>query len=346
MSLDERLVIVHLKDDVILQVCDLSKLYPMERGIIGTLKRRPFRYIHAVDHVTFSAAKGEILSLVGESGSGKTTTALCVLGLIDPTNGEVLFNGQKVFSLVHSRKYLELRRSMQMVFQDPYESLNPRQTVFQSVSEPMEIHQLVKNRGEKEERVAAVLEAVGLRPPEIFFDRFPEELSGGQRQRIVIAGALVLNPQLLVADEPVSMLDVSIRAGVLNLLRQLRDEHNITILYITHDLGTTSYFSDRLAVMYLGRIVEIGPTAEVLDDPYHPYTRALISVIPVPNPRRRRERLILTGEIPDPIDLPEGCRFYPRCPSALPVCRIVDPPYRLVEEGHMVSCNLYSESAL
>lgn len=345
MSLDERLVIVHSKDDEILHVCDLSKLYPIERGVIGALRHKPFLYVHALDHVTFSAAKSEILGLVGESGSGKTTTALCVLGLIDPTHGEVLFNGQNVSSLAHSSRYLELRRCMQMIFQDPYESLNPRQTVFQTISEPMEIHQLTKSLSEKEERVAAALEAVGLRPPETFFNRFPEELSGGQRQRVVIAGALVLNPQLLVADEPVSMLDVSIRAGVLNLLRQLRDEHNITILYITHDLGTTSYFTDRLAVMYLGRVVEIGPTAKVLDNPYHPYTRALISVIPVPNPRQRRERVILTGEIPDPIDLPEGCRFYPRCPSALPVCRTIDPTQRFIEEGHMVSCNLYSENA-
>jgi oligopeptide/dipeptide ABC transporter ATP-binding protein len=248
---------------------------------------------------------------VGESGSGKTTTALNVLGLVEPTEGEILFNGRSVPALVQSGERLRLRQQAQIVFQDPYESLNPRQTVFATVAEPLEVHRLVKDRAEKAERVRAALDAAGLKPPETFFHRYPQELSGGQRQRVVIAGALVLNPQLLVADEPVSMLDVSIRAEILNLLLQLRDEHGITILYITHDLATAAYFTDRIAVMYLGRIVEIGPTKTVLNDPRHPYTRALISVIPVPNPRRRRKRMILEGETPNPIDLPCGCRFHP-----------------------------------
>ena len=326
--------------ETVLQVNNLRTLFPVSRGIVGTLLARPRRHVHAVDGVSFSVAKGEILGLVGESGSGKTTTALNALGLVEPTEGEILFSGQSVPELVHSRERLRmgLRRRMQIVFQDPYESLNPRQTVFATVAEPLEVHRLVKSREEKVERVKAALDEAGLKPPETFFDRYPQELSGGQRQRLVIAGALVLNPQLLVADEPVSMLDVSIRAEILNLLLQLRDEHGITILYITHDLATAAYFTDRVAVMYLGRIVEIGPTKTVLSDPRHPYTQALLSVIPVPNPRRRRKRMILTGETPNPIDLPSGCRFHPRCPEASGRCSQTEPQLQSVAADHQVAC--------
>ena len=325
---------------MVLQINDLRTLFPVSRGIVGTLLARPHRYVHAVDGVSFSVARGEILGLVGESGSGKTTTALNTLGLVEPTGGEILFNGQSVPELVHSGERLRmgLRRQMQIVFQDPYESLNPRQTVFATVAEPLEVHRLVKSREEKVERVKAALDAAGLKPPETFFDRYPQELSGGQRQRLVIAGALVLNPQFLVADEPVSMLDVSIRAEILNLLLQLRDERGITILYITHDLATAAYFTDRVAVMYLGRIVEIGPTKIVLSDPRHPYTQALLSVIPVPNPRRRRKRMILTGETPNPIDLPSGCRFHPRCPLAFDQCPQTEPQLKSVGTDHQVAC--------
>jgi peptide/nickel transport system ATP-binding protein len=325
-------------DEIVLQVSNLRKLFPVSRGVVGTLLFRPHRYVHAVDGVSFSVARGEILGLVGESGSGKTTTALNVLGLVEPTEGEILFSGQSVPALVHSRERLRLRREMQIIFQDPYESLNPRQTVFETVAEPVEVHRLVKSRAEKVERVKAALNAAGLKPPETFFERYPEDLSGGQRQRVVIAGALVLNPRLLVADEPVSMLDVSIRAEILNLLLQLRDERGITILYITHDLATAAYFTDRVAVMYLGRIVEIGPTKTVLSDPRHPYTQALLSVIPVPNPRRRRKRMILTGETPNPIDLPPGCRFHPRCPVASDRCSQTEPHLQPVGDNHQAAC--------
>jgi peptide/nickel transport system ATP-binding protein len=326
--------------ETVLQVSNLRTLFPVSRGIVGTLLARPRRHVHAVDGVSFSVAKGEILGLVGESGSGKTTTALNALGLVEPTEGEILFSGQSVPELVHSggRLRMGLRRRMQIVFQDPYESLNPRQTVFATVAEPLEVHRLVKSREEKVERVKAALDEAGLKPPETFFDRYPQELSGGQRQRLVIAGALVLNPQFLVADEPVSMLDVSIRAEILNLLLQLRDEHGITILYITHDLATAAYFTDRVAVMYLGRIVEIGPTETVLSNPRHPYTQALLSVIPVPNPRRRRKRMILTGETPNPIDLPSGCRFHPRCPAASDQCSQTEPHLQPVGDNHQVAC--------
>jgi len=326
------------ENEIVLQVSNLRTLFPVSRSIVGTLLARPRRHVHAVDGVSFSVARGEILGLVGESGSGKTTTALNVLGLVEPTEGEILFNGQSVPEVVHSRGRLELRRQMQIIFQDPYEALNPRQTVFATVAEPLGVHRLVKSREEKVERVTAALDEAGLKPPETFFDRYPQELSGGQRQRVVIAGALVLNPQLLVADEPVSMLDVSIRAEILNLLRQLRDEHSITILYITHDLATAAYFTDRVAVMYLGRIVEIGPTKTVLSDPRHPYTQALLSVIPVPNPRQRRKRMILTGETPNPIDLPSGCRFHPRCPVASDQCSQTEPQLESVGDNHQVAC--------
>lgn len=326
------------RDEIVLKVNNLRKLFPVSRGILGTLLRKPQRHVHAVDGVSFSVGKGEILGLVGESGSGKTTTALNVLGLDEPTEGEILFNDQSVPELVHSRERLRLRRQMQIIFQDPYEALNPRQTVFATVAEPLEVHRLVKSRAEKIERVKAALDVAGLKPPETFFHRYPQELSGGQRQRVVIAGALVLNPQLLVADEPVSMLDVSIRAEILNLLLQLRDEHGITILYITHDLATAAYFTDRVAVMYLGRIVEIGPTKTILSDPRHPYTQALLSVIPVPNPRRRRKRMILQGETPNPIDLPSGCRFHPRCPAASARCSQTDPQLQSVDPDHLVAC--------
>jgi oligopeptide/dipeptide ABC transporter ATP-binding protein len=328
------------RDGVVLQVSNLRKLFPVSRGIVGTLLTRPQRHVHAVDGVSFSLTRGEILGLVGESGSGKSTTALCVLGLVEPTEGEVLFDGKSVPELVHSRERLKLRRKMQIVFQDPYEALNPRQTVFVTVAEPLEVHKLTKDRDDKIKRVTAALEAAGLKPAKSFFQRYPQELSGGQRQRLVIAGALVLNPQLLVADEPVSMLDVSIRAEILNLLRQLRDDHGITILYITHDLATAAFFTDRVAVMYLGRIVEIGPTNTVLRDPMHPYTQALLSVIPVPNPRRRRKRIILEGETPNPIDIPSGCRFHPRCPIVSDQCSKIEPKLQKVDTDHQAACLL------
>jgi oligopeptide/dipeptide ABC transporter ATP-binding protein len=342
----------------ILQVHELCKYFPVSRHIGDVLARNPPRYVRAVDGVDLTIQRGEIMALVGESGSGKTTVGMNVLGLQHPTRGRILFDGYDVAEwsqghgpslekgggelagLSRRRRVMTLRERAQMIFQDPYESLNPRQTIFAIVAEPLEIHRLTRSRAEKEERVRAALETCGLAPADHFWGRYPAELSGGQRQRVVIAGALVLEPELLVADEPVSMLDVSIRAEVLNLLHALRRERGITILYTTHDLATAGFFTDRMAVMYLGRIVELGPTAEVLSEPRHPYTRALISVVPVPNPRRRRKRMVLQGEIPNAVDIPSGCRFHPRCPAAVPECQETDPQLRAVVEGHQVACIL------
>lgn len=350
-------------EQTILQVQDLHKHFPLARRPAEVLARRPRRLVRAVDGVSFDLAAGDILALVGESGSGKTTVGMNVLGLQAPTHGRILLEGYDVAEWAHGRgpsleskapagtrlhladlrrrqRILLLRRRAQMIFQDPYEALNPRQTVLDIVAEPLRIHRLGAGREEREGRVRDAMEVCGLVPADHFWGRYPGELSGGQRQRVVIAGALVLEPELLVADEPVSMLDVSIRADILNLLLELRRQRGITILYTTHDLATAGFFTDRMAVMYLGRIVELGPTAEVLSSPRHPYTQALISVVPVPNPRRRHRRTVLQGEIPNPSDVPPGCRFHPRCPLAIDDCRQVDPELRELAPGHHVACIL------
>jgi oligopeptide/dipeptide ABC transporter ATP-binding protein len=342
----------------ILQIKDLKKYFPVTRTIGDRFRRLPHQVVHAVDGVSFTVQRGEILALVGESGSGKTTVGMNVLGLQVPTKGQVVFdgyniadwargeikpsgqNGDDISKLSRRKQVLALRRRAQMVFQDPYESLNPRQTIWEIVAEPLEIHGLGLNPAEKEKLVRSALEDCGLAPADHFWDRYPDGLSGGQRQRVVVASALVLEPELLVADEPVSMLDVSIRAEILTLLQTLRQNRNITILYTTHDLATAGYFTDRMAVMYLGRIVEIGPTVEVLKEPRHPYTQALVSVAPAPNPRRRQKRTILQGEVPNPIDVPPGCRFHPRCPKAEVRCKEIDPSYMMISESHQAACLL------
>jgi peptide/nickel transport system ATP-binding protein len=254
--------------------------------------------------------------------------------------------GEGLASLHSREQILALRRRAQMIFQDPYESLNPRQKVFDIVAEPLDIHQIAVSDEDRIKRVRNAMEICGLAPADHFWDRYPDGLSGGQRHRVVVAGALVLDPELLVADEPVSMLDVSIRAELLNLLLKIRDEKGVSILYTTHDLATAGYFTDRMAVMYLGRIVEIGPTREVLSNPRHPYTKSLVSVLPAPNPRRQRERVILKGEVPNPIDLPTGCRFHPRCPSAVEACKHKDPDPFEVENGHTVLCSLVEDGKI
>lgn len=316
------------------EVNDLRKLFPASKG--GLFEREE-RFVHAIDGVSFAIGRGEVLALVGESGCGKSTLALTLMGLERPTAGSVKIEGEEIGDLKGSQMQA-LRRRIQMIFQDPYESLNPIMTIGDIVAEPLGVHKLARDKRERRERVLKALEDAGLKPATNFVNRRPHELSGGQRQRVSIAGALVLEPQVLLADEPVSMLDVSIRAEILNLLLELRRTRGISILFITHDLGTVGYIADRIAVMYLGRIVELGPAEQILRRPQHPYTKALLSVVPVPNPRQRKERIILQGETPNPIDLPPGCRFHPRCPIAQAHCREMDPQLRTIQAGHEAAC--------
>ncbi len=316
-----------------LEVSGLKKYFDVGRS---TLFSHQSRSLHAVDGVDFTLRHSEVIALVGESGCGKSTLALLLMGLEDPTEGTVMYEGRDITHLGdHQRK--DLRRKIQMVFQDPYESLNPTQTIEEIVTEPLAVHGLTH---ERDERVKKAMEDAGLKPAEVYLKRYPHELSGGQRQRVVIAAALVLEPEIILADEPVSMLDVSIRAEIINLLAELRITRQIAVIFITHDLGSVGFFADRVAVMYLGRIVEIGTMLEVLEKPQHPYTKALISVIPVPNPRLRRERIILQGETPNPIDIPTGCRFHPRCPVAFATCNASDPPMVTLSKTHQAACLL------
>ncbi len=318
----------------ILELSHLRKLFPLKGGLFSAK-----HHVHALDGITLSLAKGEVLAVVGESGCGKSTLALTLLNLEKPTEGTIAFKGQDVTNL-KGAKVKELRRNVQMIFQDPYESLDPIMTVAELVAEPLVIHKLFKTKRERNAKVKETLEEVGLSPAESYLHRYPHELSGGQRQRVVIASALVLEPELLIADEPVSMLDVSIRADILNLLSDLQKDKGISFIFITHDLSTAASFANRIAVMYLGRIVEIGTTHEVLKNPQHPYTKALLSVSPVANPRLRRKRQILEGDPPNPINLPKGCRFAPRCPAVINQCKEIDPQLKPINANHEVACIL------
>jgi oligopeptide/dipeptide ABC transporter ATP-binding protein len=313
-------------DAPLLEVENLVTRYPLPRGFVGTVSRRPRAVVHAVEGVSFRLTEGEMLALVGESGCGKTTTAQSVLRMVEPEFGVIRFRGRDITHL-GTGELRPLRREIQMIYQDPYESLDPRFSVRDTVEEPLLIHRLAGSKDERHGLILEALQRAGLTPPEVYVDRYPHELSGGQRQRVAIAAGLVLNPKLLLADEPVSMLDVSVRAGVLRLLDKLRSE-GLGILMITHDLSTAAHFADRIAVMYLGRIVEEGPAQEVVRNPQHPYTKALLSVVPKPDPRQRQRPQILTGETPDPVQVPVGCRFHPRCPAMIPECRTVDPELR------------------
>jgi peptide/nickel transport system ATP-binding protein len=325
----------------LLQVDDLVVRYRVPRGLSGTILRREQRYVHAVSGVSLQVDRGEMVALVGESGCGKTTTAQAILRLVDSESGSVAFDGVDVTGISQS-DLRPLRRRMQIIYQDPYESLDPRFRVATTVAEPLVIHG-IGSRSERRHRVNFALEQVGLAPAELYVDRFPHELSGGQRQRVAIAASLVLGPELLVADEPVSMLDVSVRAGILGILDELRDQ-GLAVLMITHDLSTAARFADRICVMYLGRIVEEGAARQVIEDPRHPYTKALLSVVPRRDPRHRTDVQILRGETPNPIAVPTGCRFHPRCPIAVDACREVDPELRAPagERDHRAACILAS----
>ncbi len=316
----------------LLEVKNLVKHFPVRGGVFS----RVHSYVRAVDGVSFDLAPGETLGLVGESGCGKSTTGRAILRLIEPTSGEVFFEGEDVLSL-DRESMRKLRREMQIIFQDPYASLNPRMTVGSIVGEPLAIHKIAKGQ-ERKERVADILNRVGLRSEHM--RRYPHEFSGGQRQRIGIARALALNPKLIIGDEPVSALDVSIQAQVINLLEDLQKEYGIAYVIIAHDLSVVQHISDRIAVMYLGKIVEIGGSDDVVMTPKHPYTEALLSAVPVPDPKaKRKERIILHGDVPSPINPPSGCRFHTRCPYKEEKCAAEEPPMREVAPGHFSACH-------
>ncbi|HXH10736.1 MAG TPA: ABC transporter ATP-binding protein [Alphaproteobacteria bacterium] len=328
---------------VILQVRDLQKLFPIRKGFW----RRTVGYVRAVDGVSFDIYEGETLGLVGESGCGKTTTARCILRAIEPTRGQILFRTQSSTTVdmlrMRPAELRALRREMQMIFQDPFTSLNPRMTLLDIVGEPLLVHGM-KNRREREERVAELLRLVGLRPE--YMRRFPHAFSGGERQRIGIARALALHPRLVIADEPVSALDVSVQAQILNLLLDLQAELGLTYLFVAHDLSVVKHISNRVAVMYVGRVAEVATTERLFTTPKHPYTAALLSAVPEPDPRLRAQRIVLQGEVANPADPPSGCYFHPRCPYAVEVCRTRAPAWEKVAPAHFVSCHRAHELQL
>ena len=322
------------QDDVLVSVRDMKMYFPVRSGIIF---QRKIADIQAVDGVSFDIHRGETLGLVGESGCGKTTTGRCILQLYKPTAGEVLFEGQDLTTL-KGGQLRRFRRRMQMIFQDPYSSLDPRQNAGSIIGEPLIVHKMTNSRGEYREQVAELLSVVGLNPS--MANRFPHEFSGGQRQRIGVARALAVRPSLIVCDEPVSALDVSIQAQVINLLEDLQEQFNLTYLFIAHDLSVVRHISDRIAVMYLGKIMELADRTELYENPLHPYTKALLSAVPIPDPviESQRERIILTGDVPSPLRPPPGCVFHTRCPISIDECSQVVPELRNVGNEHWVSC--------
>ena len=321
----------------LLKVENLKKYFPVKRGILETLRKEPQKYVKAVDGISFEVQKGETLALIGESGCGKTTAGRVILRLIEPTDGKIIFDGVDITTLNYDalRPY---RRRMQMVFQDPYASLSPRMKIGDAIAHPLLIHNLA-TKEEAKEMALKMLRRVGLTPEDEFYERYPHHLSGGQRQRVVIARAMILKPEFVIADEAVSMIDVSMRASILELLESFKEEYNLSMLFITHDIAVAKLIADRIAVMYLGKIVEIGPTQEVLNSPVHPYTLALIQAVPSLRKREKRKQIEITGEVPNAVNPPSGCRFHPRCPFMTEECRTKEPELIEINKGHYVACH-------
>lgn len=318
-------------DDIILKVNDLYKHFPIKEGIFS----RVVNHVKAIDGVSFEVKRGETLGIVGESGCGKSTTGRAILRLIEATKGEVIFNGKNIYD-ISSDDLRKLRKEMQIVFQDPFASLNPRMKVGELIEEPLKLHGI----GTKEERINKVnkiINVVGLN--EYHLKKYPHEFSGGQRQRICIARALILNPKFIICDEPVSALDVSIQSQIINLLKDLQKEFDLTYMFISHDLSVVKHISDRVGVMYLGKMVELAPVDEIFNNPKHPYTKALLSAIPIPDPEVKRDKIILKGDVPNPINVPKGCRFHTRCPYKMDICAIEEPKFNDCGNGHFASCH-------
>lgn len=321
-----------------LKVVNLRKWFPVRKGLVSTLLSRKTEYVQAVDGVSFEVKKGEIFGLAGESGCGKTTTGKTILRLLEPTSGKIYFRGLNLTTL-NKMDMKKMRQKMQIIYQDPYESINPRMTVFDIISEPISVHKLAESLAETEDIVHKSLEEVELLPAEDFVQRFPHELSGGQRQRVAIARTMVMQPSFIVADEPISMLDVSIRAGILKLMLKTKEAQDITYIFITHDLAYARHICHRGAIMYLGKIVEMTSMDHLVKNPLHPYTKALMIAVPIPDPAYEKARAVISGEVPTPINPPPGCRFHPRCSQASDICSREEPKLVEMGDGHFVACH-------